>query len=140
MKVSGPRNISGPSGAGKASKSAPVSGFTPQTPVDRSAAAEQVGSVAETTPVGSIDALMALQGADLDQSAQEQATERAFSLLDRLDDLKIALLEGTLPRETLERLVQTLQSERSKTNDPELESMLDEVELRAAVELAKHGG
>jgi hypothetical protein len=85
-----------------------------------------------------VDALLALQGAGDFREAKKQATERAFSLLDVLDDLKIALLEGTLPRQTLLRLMETLKSQRDTTDDPRLEAMLDEVEVRAAVELAKH--
>jgi hypothetical protein len=86
-----------------------------------------------------VDALLALQGAGDFTEARKQATDRAFSLLDLLDDLKIALLEGALPRATLVRLMDTLQSQRDQTHDPQLEAALDEVELRAAVELAKHG-
>ena len=81
---------------------------------------------------------LALQGAGDFREAKKQATERAFSLLDVLDDLKLALLDGALPRPTLVRLMETLKSRRDTTDDPRLEAMLDEVEVRAAVELAKH--
>ena len=83
--------------------------------------------------------MLALQAAGDATHSRHQATERAYSLLDLLDDLKLALLDGVIPRDTLERLTATLRSERETTNDPALEAALDEVELRAAVELAKHG-
>ena len=86
-----------------------------------------------------MDALLALQGAGDSLSGKRQATERAFSLLDILDDLKLALLDGVLPQETLVKLMETLQSRRDATHDPRLEAALDEVEIRAAVELAKLG-
>ncbi|MGJ3231246.1 MAG: flagellar assembly protein FliX [Oceanicaulis sp.] len=137
MKVNGPRNLSGTSGPRKAGKAAPASGFTPagQSGVQGPAAS---GGLSGAGAIGSIDALLALQGAGDFREAKKQATERAFSLLDVLDDLKLALLDGALPRPTLVRLMDTLKSRRDATDDPRLEAMLDEVEVRAAVELAKH--
>jgi hypothetical protein len=44
-----------------------------------------------------------------------------------------------LPRDTLVRLMETVKTQRDNTSDPRLEAVLDEVEIRAAVELAKHG-
>jgi len=60
-------------------------------------------------------------------------------LLDVLDELKLALLEGGLPRNKLVALMNLLQDRRDDTNDASLEAVLDEVEIRAAVELAKFG-
>jgi hypothetical protein len=137
MKVNGPRNLSGASGARKSGKSSAGSGFTP-----RGAASAQgpsaSGGLSGASNIGSVDGLLALQGGGDYRHAQKQATDRAFSLLDVLDDLKIALLDGTLPRQTLVRLMETLKTRRETTDDPRLEAMLDEVEVRAAVELAKH--
>ena len=137
MKINAPNSVSGATRARK-SAGAASSGFTPD---EAGAAASSAASapLSQTSAVGSVDALLALQGAGDFTQARKQATDRAFSLLDLLDDLKIALLEGALPRATLVRLVDTLQSQRDQTDDPQLEAALDEVELRAAVELAKHG-
>ena len=137
MKINGPNSVSGST---RARKSAGVarSGFAP----DGASAATSGAAAAplsQTSALGSVDALLALQGAGDFTQARRRATDRAFSLLGLLDDLKIALLEGALPRATLVRLMDTLQSQRDATNDPQLEAALDEVELRAAVELAKHG-
>ncbi len=60
-----------------------------------------------------------------------------MSLLDVLDDLKLALLEGGVPKSRLVALMDLLKSRRDETSDPRLEAVLDEVEVRAAVELAK---
>lgn len=136
MKVTGPRNTSGPSGPKKSAGAGKAGGFTPDAQVSvRSSAA---GSLSGASAIGSVDALLALQGGGDYREARKQATDRAFSLLDVLDDLKIALLEGRVQRQTLVRLMETLKSERDQTGDPGLEAALDEVELRAAVELAKH--
>ncbi|MFP4517895.1 MAG: flagellar assembly protein FliX [Oceanicaulis sp.] len=136
MKVNGPRNLSGATGARKTDKPASGSGFAPAQ--GGASTPSAVGGVSGASTIGSIDALLALQGAGDFRAAKKQATERAFSLLDVLDDLKLALLDGALPRPTLVRLMETLKSRRDATDDPRLEAMLDEVEVRAAVELAKH--
>jgi hypothetical protein len=137
MKVNGPSNLTGASSARKSSKAAPSAGFNPESaPAPQGPGA--TGGLSGAGAIGSVDALLALQGAGDFREAKKQATERAFSLLDVLDDLKLALLDGALPRPTLERLTETLKARRAATDDPRLEAMLDEVEVRAAVELAKH--
>lgn len=137
MKVSGPRNVSGTSGTRKSDTAKASDSFSPaSSPVQ--AGPNAMGGLSGTGAIGSVDALLALQGAGDYREAKKQATERAFSLLDMLDDLKLALLDGALPRSTLVRLMDTLKSRRDVTDDPRLEAMLDEVEIRAAVELAKH--
>ena len=137
MKINAPNQVSGASRARKSSGAAKV-GFTPDGAGAATSGAASA-PLSQASAVGSVDALLALQGAGDFTQARKQATDRAFSLLDLLDDLKIALLEGALPKATLVRLMDTLQSQRDQTHDPQLEAALDEVELRAAVELAKHG-
>ena len=63
--------------------------------------------------------------------------QRGSSMLDRLDDIRIALLTGSLPRGQLENLRRMAQERGEILNDPQLQSVLDEIELRVAVELAK---
>ncbi len=140
MKVSGSNGVSGPNRSRKTDK-ASGDGFAPTATPKSGGASTAAGAAAlsGTSSIGSVDALMALQGTGDFTEARKQATNRAFSLLDILDDLKIALLEGQIPRDTLMRLMDTLKSQRDMTHDPQLEAALDEVELRAAVELAKLG-
>jgi len=139
MKINAPRNVQGPSGARRSSAAGKAGGFAPEgAGAQKGAAASAPLSAASS--VGSIDALMALQGAGDFSQARKQASDRAFTLLDVLDDLKVALLDGAIPRDTLVRLLETLKTRRDATGDPGLEAALDEVEIRAAVELAKHGG
>jgi len=42
-----------------------------------------------------------------------------------------------VPRADLERIAASVEQKRAQTDDPVLESILDEIELRAKVELAK---
>ena len=54
-----------------------------------------------------------------------------------LDDIKVALLDGDLSSGELDRLRRAVRDERAGTDDPKLEAVLDEIEVRAAVEMAK---
>ena len=89
------------------------------------------------TGVGSVDALLALQQADGPLERRRRAVKRAGRILDVLDDIKVALLEGRVGPGALSQLTEALREERSQTEDPRLEGVLDEIETRAAVELAK---
>jgi hypothetical protein len=62
---------------------------------------------------------------------------RGSGLLDRLDELKIALLSGEAGEGALERLGRTLREDRPEDPDPVLTGLLEQIDLRAAVELAK---
>lgn len=138
MKITGPGGPSGPSALRRTDKaSGSRAAFWPDTAA-ATAGRTGVSGAGPVAAVGSVEALLALQGAGDEAGARRQATERAFTLLDVLDDLKIALLEGGVPRAKLVRLMDTLKSRREQVSDPRLEAMLDEVETRAAVELAKY--
>lgn len=90
-------------------------------------------------PVVSLAALLAVQGADdaVDGRARKAGIRRGEDLLERLDEVRIGLLTGRVPRATLERLVVQLGQRRASGGDPRLAELLDEIELRAKVELAK---
>ena len=59
--------------------------------------------------------------------------------LDELHELRIGLIDGWVSEAQLRRLADTLAVVRAPIEDPGLESVLEEVEVRAAVELAKRG-
>jgi hypothetical protein len=82
-------------------------------------------------------ALMALQGVEDVTERRRRAIRRGGGLLDRLDELKLALLTGEAGEGALDRLTRTLREERPVDADAALNSLLDQIDLRAAVELAK---
>ena len=61
------------------------------------------------------------------------------SLLDALDELKIEVLGGTLGPSTLQRLKSATAELRDSSGDERLDSVLAEIEVRLAVEIAKLG-
>jgi hypothetical protein len=94
---------------------------------------------AGVTGVSSIDALLALQAVGDYSEKKRRAVGRASKILDVLDEVKVALIDGSVSPQALERLVTAVRDQRDGTDDPKLESVLDEIEIRAAVELAKLG-
>jgi len=91
------------------------------------------------TGVGPVDSILALQEVAEDPGKRNRARRRGEELLDRLEDLRLALLEGRLPLATIEKLADLVAARRAQVNDRQLLAILDEIELRAAVELAKLG-
>jgi hypothetical protein len=89
--------------------------------------------------VGSIDALMALQGVEDPVERRKRAVRRGRDALDVLDDLKIGLLSGSLDQATVQRLRTAASGLKANSGDEGLDSVLAEIELRVEVELAKAG-
>jgi hypothetical protein len=69
--------------------------------------------------------------------AKKRAQERGKMMLDQLEEIRLGLLMGTIPMAKLEALAQLVRAKREQIDDPKLIAILDEIELRAAVELAK---
>tara|TARA_Y100000052_G_C2888747_1_gene49759 strand:+ start:137 stop:562 length:426 start_codon:yes stop_codon:yes gene_type:complete len=96
-----------------------------------------VHSAGATQNLSSVAALMALQGTDDATEKKRRAERRGRQLLDGLDRLKMDLLEGKAGAASLSRLKELLESSREETDDQKLESLIDQIELRVEVELAK---
>jgi Class II flagellar assembly regulator len=88
-------------------------------------------------PADTIQALLSVQEVPDATSPAKRAARRGEDLLDRLEELQQALLVGALPRERLVQLAQLVRTRRDHAADPRLASILDEIELRCRVELAK---
>jgi hypothetical protein len=83
------------------------------------------------------DALLAMQGAPDPTERRRRQVRRANDMLDRLDRLQLALLEGRLPGGQALMLRLSLLNRPEADEDPQLMALVREIEVRAAVELAK---
>lgn len=93
------------------------------------------GSAAQ---VGSVEALVALQQApDATQRTKPPEQKHAEDLLNRLDQIRFGILRGDLSPIDLQALVTSLAERRREGGDPRLIAIVEEIELRAKVELAK---
>ena len=98
----------------------------------------QTSAVALRT-LGGIDALIALQGIENPLERRRRAVKHGRRALDALDDLKLGLLSGALDQATLLRLKSVAADLKDPSGDDKLDSVLGEIDLRVAVELAKAG-
>jgi hypothetical protein len=87
--------------------------------------------------LNTLDTLLTVQEVPDSTAGRRRAMQRASTLLDRLDELRLALLTGVLPRVGLDQLARLAGSAREGFNDPGLTQLLDQIDLRVAVELAK---
>lgn len=134
MKVTGARSTT-PSAPGRAGPSA-ASGFSP---MGGAAPASAPAATAGASSVAGVSALMALQGVEDVTERRRRAIRRGSGLLDRLDALKLALLSDQPAGAALDGLSRLAREEAGQVEHPGLQAVLDQIELRAAVELAKAG-
>ncbi|MGY9006280.1 MAG: flagellar assembly protein FliX [Alphaproteobacteria bacterium] len=88
--------------------------------------------------VSAVDSLLAIQEVDTATDRPAKAKQRAEDILDRLDELRHGLLVGAFSRRQLEKLAELVRNKRQMVDDPALSEILDQVELRAEIELAKY--
>lgn len=88
-------------------------------------------------PIAALDSILALQSMDDSTSGRSKGLKHGEQLLDMLDQVRDGLLAGGIPRATLNRLANAVARRQEQFADPRLQSVLDEIELRAHVELAK---
>lgn len=135
MKVTGTGGVSQAGGPGKAQRSTGEGfrlGAAPSL-----VGAEKPTSVAGPSAVMGVEALIALQEVGGPLERKRRSVSRAGRILDVLEGVKLSLLGGELDQADLDRLRRAVREERQATDDPKLEGLLDEIETRAEVELAK---
>ena len=136
MKVNNTSGAGPATGAGKARATGGGQGF--QLPnVGGASAPAAAASVSSLSPVMNVSALLALQDVGTPTERKRKAVRRAARMLDALDEMKLNLLSGEPTLNSLTKLQQAIKDQREGTEDPKLEEILNEIETRAAVELAK---
>jgi hypothetical protein len=122
----GYRGASGPASSGQ--------GFS----IDGEAPAGRAAATAPIASATSIDALLALQAVEDPLFARKKAIRRGHALLDTLDEMKADLLVGRVSEGRLNQLMALVGQAREQSLSG-LDSLLDDIELRVRVELAKFG-
>ncbi len=102
--------------------------------------AEGVREAAPASPVApmsGVSGLLGINEVDDEELHRRKAVKRGRFTLEALEQLRNAILMGSLPLSTLRNLERLVAEERALTHHPMLNAVLDEIEVRAAVELAK---
>lgn len=132
MRINGPNATAAAITSPVARRSVPGTFAPAETETPRSAA-----TATALRTVGGIDALIALQGLGDGTERRKQAVKRGRVALDALDELKIGLLGGELSQATLTKLKSAAAFLKDGSGEEGLDSVLGEIELRVAVEIAK---
>ncbi|MEP6831461.1 MAG: flagellar assembly protein FliX [Rhizomicrobium sp.] len=88
-------------------------------------------------PIAALDSILALQDMGDASDGRSKGLTHGEQLLDILDSVRDGLLAGGIPRATLNRLAVAVTRRHDVFADPKLQDVLDQIELRAHVELAK---
>src|SRR5471032_927300 len=132
--------IYGPNGAALAKAPAPTrraaaGNFT----VSEEVAPRNTPAASSLRSISTLDALMALQGVDDPLERKKRAVAKGRNALDVLDSLKVGLIDGSVDGSTLSRLKVAAEGLTEESGDSGLDTVLGEINLRVAVELAKAG-
>lgn len=135
MKITGPAST-GRTQAGGGVRRAGSGGFSLGGASEAGEAAKS-GAAAPGMAVSALGAMLSIQEDDTAKGRRRQTVDRGNDLLDQLERIRVGLLTGSLSRDVLERLTERLAEARADADDPALAATIGEIELRAAVELAK---
>lgn len=89
------------------------------------------------SPLAAVDTILALQGLPDTLEHNQRGVKHGDEMLSLLDEIRHGLLAGTISRGLLNRLASATTEHRKSFADPKLGAILDEIDLRARVELAK---
>ena len=134
MRIDGSLRSSGIAGRAGIGRASAGSAFA----VEDEATAERVATADPVVASSGIDALLALQAVEDPLFAKRKAVRRGTNLLDTLDAIHADLLTGQVSEGRLNALMALVTSARER-GLAGLDALLDDIELRARVELAKFG-
>ncbi|WP_019907027.1 flagellar assembly protein FliX [Methylobacterium sp. 77] len=102
------------------------------------AAATSSAASAPATSLAGLDAILTLQSQEEQPGERRRRfAKRGHDLLDGLDRLKASLVMGRVSTRELQAIASRLSDRSGSSGDPRLDGLIADIELRAAVELAK---
>lgn len=136
MKVEGPGKSQKTGQKKKTSKTSSPDGSFSDFLVDKSQGSQNTSA---TQSITAADSLLAVQagGDPGEKSARQRMAHRADRILNQLERIRMSMLTGTLTVGDMIDIADMVARHREKVNDPELTAILDEIDLRAQIELAK---
>lgn len=138
MKVSKTEGAKGVSSTRKAKKTAGDDGAFAEA-LREASGAEEAEQAQATGGVGAVASILAVQQtADAtDHRSRGLLMDYGNDLLDRLDQIRLSVLSGAVSKDRLQDLARRLREHKTTSDDPRLNDLIAEVELRVEVEIAK---
>ena len=138
MKIDGPHQTQKAGSAKKAGKSgsSPDGGFSELLSVEDTA---ETTHTAGANVIARVDVLLAAQGSEdpAEKATKGKMRKRGSELLHQLDKIRLGMLTGNLTVGNLIDIADVVAAHRERINDPQLAGILDEIDLRAQIEIAK---
>lgn len=138
MKIDGPGKTgkTGQTDKKKSSGASGADGSFKDFLVDKS---EQKQAASSASAITAADALLSVQATDdpAERAARQRMAGRADHILDKLEAVRVNMLTGNLTVGDMVDIADMVARHREKVSDPTLTSILDEIDLRAQIELAK---
>lgn len=100
------------------------------------AGASRIANASGPAPAAALDGLLALQMVEDPLQRRRKAVRRGAGMLAQLEAIKADLLIGQVGEGRLNQLMALL-GEARETTEPGLDAVIDDIELRVRVELAK---
>lgn len=135
MKVEGPKRGEGVSKSKKTSSGTDNVDFSQYM----SGGAAETQSSAATHSIAQLDVLLAAQSVEnpTERAAKKRARVRSENILDKLEEVRVAMLGNQLTVGHMIDVADVVASHRDRIHDPAMTAILDEIDLRAQVEIAK---
>ena len=134
MKIKGSGSVSSTSKKKPVASTGSGQAFHGAVSVDETNSASGVSG---SQPIRSVDTLLSLQEVPDSTEGRSKGLMYGKDMLQHLEDIRVGLLLGAIPKARLKALSQVIKQRRDSFQDPGLAELLDQIELRARVELAK---
>ncbi len=136
MKVDGPEKSRQAGQTGKKSKVSSGDGTFGSMLVG---GAKEADAASAAHSVARVDALLSIQAAEnpTERASRRRMHQRSERILDELDQIRMGLLTGNMTVGHVLNVADVVAAHREKITDPKLTAILDEIDLRAQVEIAK---
>ena len=136
MKIDGFGSITSTNNTGKRRDVSSAGNFADLLAAAESGEAPAAAATSDITATSALN-FLALQEIPDEYIARKKLVQKGNAMLDTLEKLRRQLLSGPLSPHLLLDMEQQLIQQRQVVDDPKLHAIIDDIELRAAVELAK---
>lgn len=138
IKIGSVRAGGGPAASKKARKPSATGELFSETLKEtaESNETEPARGVGGVSPMGAILSVQEVPDST-DERSRGLLVAYGDELLERMEDLRLGLLIGSISKDELAELAHRMREKKHQVNDPRLSEIIDEIELRAEVEIAK---
>ncbi len=137
MKVDAYGNIKATNSTKKRSGVSKAGDFSSILDAYESEGVENSGALSNVASPAAMSGMLALQEVSDEEIRRKNLIKQGDDMLDSLEQLRRRLLTGTVPMQVLQDINKQLISQKQTVNDARLKAIINEIELRTAVELAK---